>query len=33
MLKIASSLKVGPDFANIFGYDAIIFSDSIHFVM
>ena len=27
LLKIASALKAGPHFCNIFGYDMIIFDD------
>jgi hypothetical protein len=31
--KIASTLKIGPKFAQVFGYDVIIFKESIQFVM
>jgi hypothetical protein len=33
MLKIASALKVGPKLSNLFGYDAIIFSDCLQIAM
>lgn len=33
LAKLASILKVGPKFVNIFGYDAIIFQSDLQFAM
>lgn len=32
MAKIASALEIGPKYYQLFGYDALIFDDGVHFV-